>query len=82
MIQWTNIWLIVLGLLCCLVLTLVGFKVLQIVNEVELAVADVQHSLTRLGELAFVSPELRPAIKKSLDRIGALIQKEMSMHRV
>jgi hypothetical protein len=82
MIQWTSIGLVGLGLMCCLVLTLIGFKVLQIVNEVDLAVAVVQHSLTRLGELAVVSPELRPAIKKSLDSIGALIRKEISMQRV
>ena len=76
--QWTNAALFVLGVLCGVFFVCMGFKFLQFLNEVELAIADVQRGLIKLSELASASPALRPALKKTLDRIGALIHKELS----
>lgn len=78
--QWTNAALFVLGMLCGVFFVCIVFKYLQILNEVELAMADVQRGLIKLSELASASPALRPALKKTLDRIGALIHKELSAH--
>ena len=78
--MWTNAALFVLGMLCGVFFVCMGFKFLQFLNEVELAMADVQRGLIKLSELASASPALRPALKKTLDRIGALIHKELSAH--
>jgi hypothetical protein len=78
--QCTNAALFVVGMLCGVFFACMVFKCLDIVNEVELAMADVQRGLIKLSELASASPALRPALKKTLDRIGALIHKELSAH--
>jgi hypothetical protein len=75
----SNLGLIVLGLLCGVVITLIGFKFQYMVNEVELAMADmramadVRRGLDTMGARALASPELRQAIRRSL----ALIHKEI-----
>jgi hypothetical protein len=68
--------LVMVGLLCGVFFTVVANDCLRTANEVELAMVEVQRGLTRMGQLALDSPELRPGIKRSLDRIGALILKE------
>ena len=80
--QWIGLGLMFVGLVCgvCVasVATAFAFADMQNVKELERAISDVQCGLAKMVTLAFASPELQPAIKRSLDQIGAVIRKELS----